>query len=80
MSCVFQHTTVLVCAVRLSVGNRWYMVADGSDPCLLCARPRVQFANQCGVVYKGGNVVFSADGNCLLSPVGNRVTVFDLVE
>ena len=41
---------------------------------------RVQFSNQCGVVYKGGNVVFSADGNALLSPVGNRVTVFDLVE
>lgn len=39
-----------------------------------------QFSQQCGTVYKCGNVVFTHDGNCLLSPVGNRVTVFDLVE
>mmetsp|Transcript_6250 Transcript_6250/g.22223 ORF Transcript_6250/g.22223 Transcript_6250/m.22223 type:complete len:926 (-) Transcript_6250:29-2806(-) len=39
-----------------------------------------QFANQCGTVYRCGNIAFTADGNSLLSPVGNRVTVFDLVE
>jgi len=39
-----------------------------------------QFANLCGTVYKQGNVVFTADGNSLVSPVGNRVTVFDLVK
>jgi hypothetical protein len=38
------------------------------------------FTNLCGTVYKAGNVVFTPDGNTLLSPVGNRITVFDLVE
>ena len=41
---------------------------------------RTQFANLCGTVYHQGNVVFTADGNTLVSPVGNRVTVFDLVR
>ncbi|KAJ1339304.1 hypothetical protein BSLG_006071 [Batrachochytrium salamandrivorans] len=30
--------------------------------------------------YKAGNVVFTPDGNSLVSPVGNRVSVFDLVK
>ena len=38
------------------------------------------FSNLCGTVYKCGNVVFTPDGNRLISPVCNRVTVFDLVE
>jgi hypothetical protein len=38
------------------------------------------FTNLCGTVYKCGNVAFTPDGNCLLSPVGNRITMFDLVE
>jgi periodic tryptophan protein 2 len=33
-----------------------------------------------GTVYRKGNLVFTEDGNSLLSPVGNRVTVFDLVN
>lgn len=39
-----------------------------------------RFSNLCGSVYKGGNLLFSADGNTLLSPVGNRISVFDLVK
>lgn len=39
-----------------------------------------QFQNLCGTVYRQGNVVFTADGNSVLSPVGNRVSVFDLVK
>jgi periodic tryptophan protein 2 len=35
--------------------------------------------NLCGTVYRQGNVVFTPDGNSILSPVGNRVSVFDLV-
>lgn len=31
-------------------------------------------------MYGKGNLVFTSDGTCLLSPVGNRVTVFDLVN
>ncbi|KAJ1850311.1 U3 snoRNP protein, partial [Coemansia sp. RSA 2703] len=39
-----------------------------------------KFSNLCGTVYSKGNLVFSPDGNSILSPVGNRVTVFDLVN
>ena len=39
-----------------------------------------QFSNLCGTVYKQGNLIFTPDGNSLLSPVGNRVSVFDLVS
>jgi len=34
----------------------------------------------CGTVYKQGNLIFTPDGNSVLSPVGNRLTVFDLVK
>ncbi|EMC94289.1 hypothetical protein BAUCODRAFT_150474 [Baudoinia panamericana UAMH 10762] len=39
-----------------------------------------KFSNLLGSVYRKGNLVYTADGTCLLSPVGNRVTVFDLVN
>jgi len=39
-----------------------------------------QFSNLCGTVYKKGNIIFTPDGNTLLSPVGNRITAFDLVN
>jgi periodic tryptophan protein 2 len=38
-----------------------------------------EFANLCGSVYQKGNVIFTPDGNALLTPVANRVTVYDLV-
>ncbi|KAL2350631.1 periodic tryptophan protein-like protein 2 [Cryomyces antarcticus] len=39
-----------------------------------------KFSNLLGTVYSRGNLLFTPDGTCLLSPVGNRVTVFDLVN
>lgn len=39
-----------------------------------------QFSNLLGTVYSQGNLLFSPDGTHLFSPVGNRVTVFNLVE
>ncbi|OAX35682.1 WD40 repeat-like protein [Rhizopogon vinicolor AM-OR11-026] len=39
-----------------------------------------KFSNICGTVYRQGNIIFTPDGNTLLSPVGNRVSVFDLVN
>ncbi|AAS50422.1 AAR057Wp [Eremothecium gossypii ATCC 10895] len=38
-----------------------------------------KFSNLLGTVYRQGNVVFSEDGTLLFSPVGNRVSVFDLI-
>lgn len=40
----------------------------------------LQFSNLLGTVYSRGNLLFAPDGTCLFSPVGNRVTVFDLVK
>jgi len=37
-----------------------------------------KFQNLCGTVYRKGNIIFSSGGDCVLSPVGNRVTCFDL--
>lgn len=34
----------------------------------------------CGSVFENGNLAFTADGNCVISPVGNRVNIFDLVK
>lgn len=36
--------------------------------------------NLLGTVYREGNLVFTEDGTKLLSPVGNRVTCFDLIN
>lgn len=38
----------------------------------------LQFSNLCGTVYKRGNILFSSQGDRVLSPVGNRVSIFDL--
>lgn len=37
-----------------------------------------QFSSLIGTVYRDGNVTFSTDGNSIISPVGNKITVFDL--
>ncbi|QEU59949.1 Pwp2 [Kluyveromyces lactis] len=39
-----------------------------------------KFSNLLGTVYRQGNVLFSQDGSKLLSPVGNKVSVFDLIN
>ncbi|CAH6723075.1 periodic tryptophan protein 2 [[Candida] jaroonii] len=39
-----------------------------------------QFSNLLGTVYRQGNLQFTEDGTKLLSPVGNRVSVFDLIN
>lgn len=40
----------------------------------------VQFSNLCGTVYRRGDLLFTPDGNTIVSPVGNRVSLFDLVR
>ncbi|XP_017295636.1 PWP2 small subunit processome component [Kryptolebias marmoratus] len=37
-----------------------------------------RFSNLLGAVYRQGNLNFSKDGNSVISPVGNRISVFDL--
>ncbi|PRT53626.1 Periodic tryptophan protein 2 [Wickerhamiella sorbophila] len=39
-----------------------------------------KLANIFGTVYTQGNLVFTPDGTCVLSPVGNRVSCFDVVN
>uniref|UniRef100_A0A8C6SDY2 PWP2 small subunit processome component n=1 Tax=Neogobius melanostomus TaxID=47308 RepID=A0A8C6SDY2_9GOBI len=37
-----------------------------------------RFSNLLGAVYRQGNLNFSKDGNAVISPVGNRVSIFDM--
>ncbi|XP_067139307.1 periodic tryptophan protein 2 homolog [Centruroides vittatus] len=37
-----------------------------------------KFTNLLGCVYRKGNLLFTADGNNVISPVGNRISIFDL--
>nr|CAB3265326.1 periodic tryptophan protein 2 homolog [Phallusia mammillata] len=37
-----------------------------------------KFSNLLGTVYRKGNVTFLKDGNTVVSPVGNRLSLFDL--
>ncbi|KAJ8028049.1 Periodic tryptophan protein 2-like [Holothuria leucospilota] len=37
-----------------------------------------KFSNLLGAVYRKGNICFTGDGDCVISPVGNRITKFDL--
>jgi periodic tryptophan protein 2 len=39
-----------------------------------------KLSNVLGRVYSKGGVIFSEDGTTLLSPIGARVVVFDLVK
>lgn len=39
-----------------------------------------KLSNLVGTVYREGNIVFTDDGTQLLSPVGNRVSCFDLIN
>lgn len=34
----------------------------------------------CGSIYNNGNLIFTADGNSIISPIGNRVAIYDLVK
>ena len=52
----------------------------GNDRKLSRMKYSYKFSNLCGTVYKCGNVCYSADGTVLYSPVGNRISVFDLVN
>lgn len=31
-----------------------------------------------GTIYRKGNVVFMPDGNSVVSPVGNKITIYNL--
>ncbi|XP_063980144.1 periodic tryptophan protein 2 homolog isoform X2 [Diachasmimorpha longicaudata] len=37
-----------------------------------------KFSNLLGTVYRKGDIIFSPDGASVVSPVGNRISVFDL--
>jgi len=37
-----------------------------------------QFSNLYGTVYRNGNVAFTPDGNTVISPVGNKISLFHL--
>ncbi|KAF9412341.1 hypothetical protein HW555_009130 [Spodoptera exigua] len=38
------------------------------------------FQNLLGTVYRKGDILFTGDGNCVISPVGNKITVYNLKQ
>uniref|UniRef100_S4NTU2 No child left behind n=1 Tax=Pararge aegeria TaxID=116150 RepID=S4NTU2_9NEOP len=39
-----------------------------------------KFQNLLGTVYRRGDIIFTNDGNCVFSPVGNKITVYNLKQ
>ncbi|CAH2063821.1 unnamed protein product, partial [Iphiclides podalirius] len=39
-----------------------------------------KFQNLLGTVYRKGDILFTHDGNCVISPVGNRITIYNLKQ
>ncbi|CAH0629125.1 unnamed protein product [Chrysodeixis includens] len=39
-----------------------------------------KFQNLLGTVYRKGDILFTNDGNCVISPVGNKITVYNLKQ
>ncbi|XP_067628403.1 periodic tryptophan protein 2 homolog isoform X2 [Eurosta solidaginis] len=37
-----------------------------------------KFSNLLGAIYRNGNLQFTPDGNSIISPVGNRLSIYDL--
>lgn len=37
-----------------------------------------QFANVLGAIYRKGDILFTPDGNSIISPVGNRICIYNL--
>ncbi|XP_045459792.1 periodic tryptophan protein 2 homolog [Melitaea cinxia] len=37
-----------------------------------------KFQNLLGTVYRRGDIIFTNDGNCVISPVGNKITIYNL--
>jgi len=54
--------------------------SQATTPAFRTVSSGFRFSNLAGTVYKQGNVLFTPDGNSVISPVGNRVSVFDLVK
>jgi len=52
---------------------------SGEEPKFLTVSEMLlQFSNLLGCCYRKGNLLFTADGYRLISPVGNRISIFDL--
>ncbi|XP_047545989.1 periodic tryptophan protein 2 homolog [Vanessa atalanta] len=39
-----------------------------------------KFQNLLGTVYRRGDILFTNDGNCVISPVGNKITIYNLKQ
>lgn len=61
------------------LGDRLLRLGLGDGP-EVTMKTDFKFSNLLGTVYCQGNLLFSPDGTHLYSPVGNRVSVFNLVE
>ncbi|XP_063530228.1 periodic tryptophan protein 2 homolog [Cydia strobilella] len=39
-----------------------------------------KFQNLLGTVYRRGDILFMNNGNCVVSPVGNKITIYNLIQ
>ena len=63
---------------RTSVrARRWQLVGVGVHIVMKLA---YRLSRVCGNAYANGNLLFTSDGNSVISPVGNRISIYDLVQ
>jgi len=52
--------------------------------CHFCYWPLMKISYKlshiCGNVFQNGNLLFTPDGNSIVSPIGNRVSMYDLIN
>lgn len=64
--------------ITLCNANTWTICL--ALPCTFFEDENVffQFSNLLGTVYRLGDIIFSHDGNTVICPVGNKISVYDL--
>ena len=71
----FIHLVPLVSSVPTKVLHRCATAVS-----FVSMRTDFGFSNVLGATYTKGNLLFTKDGQTLLSPIGNRVSAYDLPQ
>ncbi|XP_058829710.1 periodic tryptophan protein 2 homolog [Topomyia yanbarensis] len=70
--------SVLLHVASVFVGNFTKFCNEQDFPSHKIMKFAYKFSNLLGSVYRKGKLIFTPDGNSVISPVGNRITIFDL--
>ena len=80
LGCLGNNLTIHFSVVTNFFDDGHAMKADFEVEPLRMSKLIEQFSNLVGTVYKQGNLVFVQDGSAVLSPVGSRISFFDLLQ